>query len=242
MKIHIKRSFDASCSTYDASCDIQRMVASHLSTKISGRHKRILEIGTGTGVFTDELRAKYPDADITCIDISHALLQGAKEKHPENIYICADGENLPLKGQFDLITGSSTLQWFQNPKVSIPKMLKLLKPGGEFAFSIFAKGTFTEMAILNTMTGFGSVYDLRDGEEYKGIIDAEYESKEYVLFFASAKEFLKKQKGTGATFTGAKKFTSKAAYQKFIELYPELFGENGRIPVTYNIFYMNGKL
>lgn len=242
MKIHIKRSFDASCSTYDASCDIQRMVASHLSEKLSAGHMRILEIGTGTGIYTDELRAKYPDAEITCIDISHALLQGAKEKHPENIYICADGENLPLKGGYDLITGSSTLQWFQNPKASIPNMLKLLRDGGEFAFSIFAKGTFTEMAILNNMTGFGSVYDLRAGEEYKGIVEAEYEAREYVLFFDSVKEFLKKQKGTGATFTGVKKFTSKSSYQKFMELYPELFGEDGKIPVTYNIFYMNGKV
>jgi len=218
------------------------MVARHLAEKLTGKHSRILEIGTGTGIFTDELRVKYPDAEVTCVDISHSLLKGAMEKHPENIYICADGENLPLKGEYDLITGSSALQWFANPAVSIPKMLNLLKSGGEFAFSIFAKGTFTEMAILNNMTGFGSVYDLRSGTEYEGIVDAEYETKEYVLFFDTVKEFLKKQKGTGATFTGVKKFTSKSSYQKFIELYPELFGENGKIPVTYNIFYMNGRL
>jgi malonyl-CoA O-methyltransferase len=218
------------------------MVASHLASKLSCNASNILEIGTGTGIYTSELRAKYPDANMTCIDISQPLLTGAMEKHPENSYICADGEHLPLRGEFDLITGSSTLQWFSNPQRSIPAMLKLLKPGGQFAFSIFAKGTFTEMAILNNMTGFGSVYDLRAGVEYEGIVDAEYESKDYVLWFSSVKEFLKKQKGTGATFTGVKKFTSKSSYQKFVELYPELFGENGKIPVTYSIFYMWGSV
>jgi len=241
MRIHIKRSFDASKNTYDSSCDIQRLVADHLISKVEGEHKSILEIGTGTGIYTDLLRDRYPYAQVTCVDIAHSLLKGAMDKHPENNYICADGECLPISSQFDLITGSSALQWFLNPSVSIPEMLKLLKPGGEFAFSIFAKGTFTEMSILEGMTGFGSVYDLRSGDEYRGIVDADYEEKDYVLWFSSAKEFLKKQKGTGATFTGASKFTSKSSYQKFIELYPELFGENGRIPVTYNIFYMYGR-
>ncbi len=37
------------------------------------------------------------------------------------------------------------------------------------------------------------------------------------------------------------KFTSKSSYQKFLELYPELFGEDGKIPVTYKIFYAVGK-
>ncbi|ADD67886.1 Methyltransferase type 11 [Denitrovibrio acetiphilus DSM 12809] len=245
MKIHIKRSFDASCSTYDSSCDIQRMVAACLAEKLSSGHSNILEIGTGTGVYTDELHKKYPDARTTCVDISQPLLKEAMGKHPDNLYICADGERLPLSCGFDLITGSSTLQWFSNPAESIPDMLKLLKPGGRFGFSIFAKGTFTEMAILNKMTGFGSVYDLRSCDEYIEIMqgyDVEFETKEYVLFYDSVKEFLQKQKGTGATFTGAKKFTSKSSYQKFVELYPELFGEKGKIPVTYNILYMHGRI
>lgn len=244
MKIHIKRSFDASCSTYDSSCDIQRMVASHLCSLLKGEHKSILEIGTGTGIYTDELRRRYAYADITCVDISHPLLKRAKEKHPENIYICADGENLPVKGEYDLITASSAFQWFSNPGLSISEMLKFLKKGGEFAFSIFAKGTFTEMAILNNMTGFGSVYNLRAGSEYLSALEGtefEHEEREYVLMFDSVQEFLKKQKGTGATFTGVNRFTSKSAYRKFLELYPELFGEGDKIPVTYNISYIYGR-
>lgn len=245
MKIHIKRSFDSSCSTYDSSCDIQRLVSAHLAEGLTDGHEKILEIGTGTGIFTDELASRYPAADVLCIDISHSLLRGAVEKHPGYGYICCDGETLPLKGSFDLITGSSTLQWFENPSDSIPAMLKLLKPGGKFAFSVFAEGTFTEMSILNKMTGFGSVYDLRPDTAYLDIfdgMDVRMETKEYVLFFDSAKEFLKKQKGTGATFTGANKFTSKTAYRKFLELYPELFGEKGRVPVTHKIFYVWGRV
>lgn len=245
MKVHIKRSFDSSCATYDSSCDIQRLVAGRLAELTGIGHENILEIGAGTGIFTDELAAKYPGADVTCVDISASLLSGALKKHPDYRYICADGENLPITGAFDMIASSSTFQWFDSPEKSIPAMLKLLRKGGEFAFSIFAEGTFVEMSILNKMTGFGSVYDLRPDSVYMDIFKeygAEFETREYVLFFDSVKEFLKKQKGTGATFTGVSKFSSKSSYQKFIELYPELFGENGKIPVTYKIFYAHGRV
>lgn len=246
MKIHIKRSFGSSCSTYDSSCDIQRLVASHLTSFLNGSCKKVLEIGTGTGIFTDEIAEKYPEADVACVDISLPLLKEAMEKHPQYKYICADGENLSLKNNgYDLMVSSSTFQWFENPAKSIPELLKLLRPGGRFAFSIFAEGTFAEMSILNKMTGFGSVYDLKSDMFYKEILkpyDVQSETCEYILWFDSVKQFLKKQKGTGATFTGASKFTSKTSYQKFIELYPELFGENGKIPVTYKIFYCSGKI
>jgi len=245
MKIHIKRSFDASFDTYDSSCDIQRIVAEHLASKLSHGYKNILEIGAGTGVYTEKLAERYSDTDVTCIDISHQLLLGARDKVSHYKYVCADGEHPPFKGCFDLITSSSTLQWFINPENSIPGILSLLKPDGEFAFSMFAEGTFTEMSILNRMTGFGSVYDLRPDSDYLDIFedcDVSFETKEYVLFFHSVEEFLKKQKGTGATFTGARAFTSKSSYRKFLELYPELFGEDGKIPVTYKIFYIHGKV
>ncbi len=51
------------------------------------------------------------------------------------------------------------------------------------------------MSILNGMTGFGSVYNLRPDSAYMEILkgyDVHFETKEYVLYFDSVKEFLKK--------------------------------------------------
>lgn len=241
MKIHIRRSFGCSSASYDASCDIQRTVAEKLSAMLPERAESALEIGTGTGVFTQYLRGRC--GHVVCLDIADSLLMKAREIYQEMSYVCGDGENLPLKGGFDLITGSSALQWFQNPSVSLPKMLNKLKKGGQFCFSVFVEGTFVEMGILNGMTGFGSVYNLPkedDFVKYFGGCITESYVREYVLWFDSPAEFLKKQKGTGATFTGVNKFTSKTSYKKFMELYPELFGENGMIPVTYRILYIKG--
>lgn len=244
MKIHIKHAFCSSSESYDSSCDIQRIVAEHLAGLLpDSTQERVLEIGTGTGIFTKLLNEKCGGA--VCVDIADALLARAARQFPDNLYVCGDGECLPLRGEFSLITGSSALQWFQNPEKSIPDMLKHLKKGGKFAFSVFVEGTFVEMSILNQMTGFGSVYALPKEDDFARIfeccgVSVNKDVKEYVLHFDSVSEFLKKQKGTGATFSGRDKVTSKASYRKFLELYPELFGENGKVPVTYRILYITG--
>jgi len=245
MKIHIKHAFCSSSESYDSSCDIQRIVAGHLAELPADGHDSILEIGTGTGVYTCLLNDRF-GVPAVCVDIAENLLAKAALCCPDNLYICGDGECLPVCGEFSLITGSSALQWFQNPKESIPAMLRHLKRGGEFAFSVFVEGTFIEMSILNQMTGFGSVYSLPKEDEFSAIFEScgvsvKKSVNEYVLHFDSVAEFLKKQKGTGATFSGKDKVTSKASYKKFLELYPELFGENGKIPVTYRILYITGK-
>ncbi|WP_303851877.1 methyltransferase domain-containing protein [Seleniivibrio woodruffii] len=245
MKIHIKHAFCSSSESYDSSCDIQRIVAEHLAELLpDGTQDRILEIGTGTGIFTKLLNEKCGSA--VCVDIADALLAKAARQFPDNIFICGDGEYLPVGGEFALITGSSAIQWFQQPEKSIPAMLKHLKKGGKFAFSVFVEGTFVEMSILNQMTGFGSVYALPKEDDFARIfegcgVSVNKEVREYVLNFESVSGFLKKQKGTGATFSGKDKVTSKTSYKKFLELYPELFGENGKIPVTYRILYISGE-
>jgi malonyl-CoA O-methyltransferase len=245
MKIHIKHAFCSSSESYDSSCDIQRIVAEHLAGLLpEGAQERILEIGTGTGIFTKLLNEKCGGA--VCVDIADALLAKAKKQYPDNHFVCGDGECLPICGGFSLITGSSALQWFQRPERSIPEMLKHLTPGGKFAFSVFVEGTFVEMSILNQMTGFGSVYALPKEDWFAQIFEdcgltVEKEVREYVLHFDSVSEFLRKQKGTGATFSGRDTVTSKASYKKFLELYPELFGEDGKVPVTYRILYISGQ-
>ncbi len=244
MKIHIKHAFCSSSESYDSSCDIQRIVAEHLAEFLPEcEQDGVLEIGTGTGIFTKLLNEKCGAA--VCVDIADALLAKAARQYPENLYVCGDGECLPVRGGFSLITGSSALQWFQQPEKSIPDMLKHLKKGGKFAFSVFVEGTFVEMSILNQMTGFGSVYSLPKEADFVRIfegcgVSVNKDVKEYVLHFDSVSEFLKKQKGTGATFSGKDKPTSKTSYRKFLELYPELFGENGKVPVTYRILYITG--
>jgi len=250
MKIHVKRRFNSAGETYDSSANIQKIVAKKLASLIETENaERVAELGVGSGIFTSELGEKVSFESLTGIDIAFSLLKKAKEVSGDNInFVEADGERLPLKnGCFDLLGASSVLQWFEHVEESLPNALKLLKKKGEFCFSIFVEGTFQEMKLLHSMTGFGHVYPLRPYEDYLKILENEgvqfsYEVIDHLLYYDSVKQFLSKQKNTGARYTGSRKPVGKNAYKRFCELYKEMFSDNGKIPVTYTILYVRGKV
>jgi SAM-dependent methyltransferase len=72
------------------------------------RHNRILEIGCGTGIFTNLFY--HNGITPVAIDISYDLLKKAKNRNPELILIQADAENLPFKKNvFGCVLGVSVL-------------------------------------------------------------------------------------------------------------------------------------
>lgn len=95
---------------------------------------KILEIGCGTGLFTEQFVAT--GADITAVDISPDLLKMAKERlynRPVRL-ICGRFEDLGLNESFDALIGSSVLHHL-NLDAALQKMLSLLAPGGTMCFA-----------------------------------------------------------------------------------------------------------
>lgn len=109
----------------------------NLITKGAGLrpNKKVLEIGCGTGLFT-ELFAQT-GAHILAVDISDRLLNIAKErKLPSKRirFLAARFEDCNLEGPFDAVIGSSILHHL-DLKVALSKIYTLLKPGGFMCFA-----------------------------------------------------------------------------------------------------------
>jgi 2-polyprenyl-3-methyl-5-hydroxy-6-metoxy-1,4-benzoquinol methylase len=96
---------------------------------------QVLEIGCGTGLFT-EMFVKT-GARIVAVDISGELLQKAQQRHlpPLQVrFIQKRFEECAIAGPFDAVIGSSVLHHLDLfPSVS--KIFSLLKPGGTMAFA-----------------------------------------------------------------------------------------------------------
>ena len=61
--------------------------------------------------------------------------------------INADAEALPFKDEsFDFVISSLTVQWVDDLKGFCQELKRVLKPGGRFALTTFANGTFGELA------------------------------------------------------------------------------------------------
>lgn len=96
--------------------------------------KRALEVGCGTGMFTEMFAQS--GASILAVDISGDLLELARERklNPERVtFLEAPFEDCGLHGPFDAVIGSSILHHLDCGQ-ALPKIYALLKPGGMFSF------------------------------------------------------------------------------------------------------------
>ena len=100
-----------------------------------GPGRRTLEIGCGTGVFTEKFA--LTGTDLTAMDISPELLEIARAKNifSERVrFVAGKFEDCPLEGPFDAVIGSSVLHHLEVIP-ALAKVKALLKPGGVMVFA-----------------------------------------------------------------------------------------------------------
>ena len=96
---------------------------------------RALEIGCGTGIFTEILART--GAGIVAVDISTELLDMARSRNlPSDQVVLLEKrfEDCDVDGPFDAVVGSSVLHHLDLVP-ALRKMAELLKPGGVMAFA-----------------------------------------------------------------------------------------------------------
>jgi 2-polyprenyl-3-methyl-5-hydroxy-6-metoxy-1,4-benzoquinol methylase len=99
------------------------------------KDKRVLEIGCGTGNFTQIFSTTQ--ASIIAVDISPELIEIAKKSnlpHDRVEFIPKPFEECAIDGPFDAIIGSSIIHHL-DISVALHKMFSLLKPGGIISFA-----------------------------------------------------------------------------------------------------------
>ena len=97
---------------------------------------RVLEIGCGTGMFT-EIFSFFGRATIVAVDISPDLLEKARRRGlPEDqvSFLEKPFEDCTVDGPFDAVVGSSVLHHL-DMDIAAGKIFDLLKPGGVVSFA-----------------------------------------------------------------------------------------------------------
>lgn len=125
----------------------ERRAALVASAANLGPGKTAIELGCGTGMFTQVFTAS--GAQVTGNDVSPELIELAKEQNPGVQFICSRFEDLPASTTYDAVIGSSVLHHLEIEQ-ALAKSYEILKPGGHFAFAepnmlnpqVFAERTF----------------------------------------------------------------------------------------------------
>jgi malonyl-CoA O-methyltransferase len=150
----ISRKFSRAAETYDSFSHVQKESAARLTETLSPLFvpATILELGCGTGNYTDLLRKKYPSSELWAIDFSQAMVDHARRKLGEDgnlHFLCTDGEEFlaSRKTSYDLITSNATLQWFEDLDDCFRHVAATLSAQGLFHISLFGPETLSELGM-----------------------------------------------------------------------------------------------
>ncbi len=138
----VARAFDKAALDYDAVAGIQAKVAKTLvMSACASAPRSILDIGCGTGSALSQARKRWPEADLTGLDIAPAMLREAQRKIPRLTIIQADAGECDLIQRFDLIFSCMMLHWFAQPAEILQRWRRWLAPGGTLYVAVPIAGS-----------------------------------------------------------------------------------------------------
>ncbi|WP_057831316.1 malonyl-ACP O-methyltransferase BioC [Colwellia sp. TT2012] len=246
-RVKIAKSFGSASKSYDVSARLQRFSGKHLMPWLPNRNDlTVLDLGSGTGFFTDLLAGSYEQ--VIGLDISTKMLNFAKEhRNKKIIWLEADAHDIPLKdNSIDFIYSNLVIQWFEPLDEAITEMLRVLKPGGLLIFTTLVDGTLHELKSswrqvdddqhvidFKTVTELNTLFNNDNGKL------VEQKCQDIILEYQNVIHLARELKGLGANHLAQKKnrgLSGKDKWFKMTEHYKDFLEPSGIYPATYRLF------
>ncbi len=254
IKSAIARSFNVAALSYDKSAVLQNIVGERLFERLDlvlVEPERVLDLGSGTGVFSRQLQGRYKKKKVLGIDLAwqmSAFASRQKKWLDKERYICADAEYLPLADHsVDLVFSNLMLQWLPDPERVFKEVQRVLVPGGLLMFSCFGPDTLKEMRQswaqvddnihVNQFMDMHDIGDSLTNAAFSGIVmDNETISMEYESLAVLHQDL----RDIGETNINADRFrglTSKGHWQQYLQAYEQFTNEQREYLASWEITY-----
>ncbi len=96
---------------------------------------RVIDLGCGTGELTSRLAENLPDSETLGIDSSAEMLAQAEKLARTGLRFERQAIE-DVAGEWDLVFSHAAIQWVDNHKKLVPRLLKLVAPGGQLAVQL----------------------------------------------------------------------------------------------------------
>lgn len=217
-KKQVAARFRKRVDTYHKQAAAQRLIATLFTQKMLQKmpttFHNVLEIGCGTGIFSELLLNNFAighiDLNDFFVEIKERLLPLAQKLAVPCNFMIGDFEGLDFEGStyYDLIASTSTFQWFAHIDLALSKIHRLLNKEGLLAFTTYGPDNFIEL----TAHGVNSLNYL-PLQALKEVVSKNFE----ILFcdeikikmaFDSVNSMLRHLQATGVNSVGYKSGTS----------------------------------
>jgi malonyl-CoA O-methyltransferase len=226
-------NFDAHAAEYDAHAGVQRAVAARCADWLepSGSGLEALELGAGTGLFTEHL-ASRGFARLTATDLSPKMLEVGARRVPTAAWQLLDAWD-PLGQPVDRLYSVSLLQWSPEPSLTLRRWRGLLQRGGRALVGLFVQGSLGEFETI--LPGFAA-FRWRLPEEWLALAQGaglrleRADCWEQRVHYPRALDALRALHRTGAVVSRA---TSPSDLRRALRTYDARFGGAAGVPVTW---------
>jgi SAM-dependent methyltransferase len=141
-------SFDVSGSAYDRFMGrYARELAPAFADFAGVREGKVVDVGCGSGILTEELARRVGAENVAAADPS-PLLEACRERVPGADVRTGTAEGLPWPDDsFDAALAQLVLHFLEDPVVGLAEMRRVVRPGGVVAASSW---NFPQMPLLRT--------------------------------------------------------------------------------------------
>lgn len=144
-KQQIARHFSRAAPHYNRANPAQDAMASflyHWACNLDLQPDTLLDLGCGTGSLGGRVARLFPESLSIGLDIAPGMLTEAARELTCRVQ--ADMEQLPLaERSIDLLLSSAAMQWTDTAQL-LPRLARLVRPGGHALLGLFVEGTLAE--------------------------------------------------------------------------------------------------
>lgn len=253
----VAESFSKAASHYDQFAQLQRDIGDELLNCLitcSEANKltidKMVDLGCGTGYFSEKLTHHFPGVSLTCFDLSTAMLEQVKKRNINHvIFQQGDIDNLPFtKNSQDLIFSNLVVQWSDNLTHCLEQIKNSLKKGGKAYLSTLLSGSLNELTqawkrvdSFPHTNSFLTLQEIQEVVKYSGFSSVNIKTETRILAYDNVIEVMRALKGIGANHVHghqAQQTTGRQLIKQLEQGYQAFTNENGLVTLTYQVCYI----
>ena len=252
-RARLRAAFERASGGYEAAASLQARVAAELLERLELLRfspGAVLDLGSGTGRVTRELKRRYPRARVIALDIAPGMLREARRhQRPWRRFdrVCGDALRLPLRdGSIDLIFSNLMLQWCEPLAAALSEARRVLAPGGFLSFSTFGPATLYELRTAwaeadgyNHVNHFPDMHELGDGLVRAGLMEPVLDAVRFEVGYLDVLTLMRDLKAIGAHNVTAGRPRALAGRERLtrVQRAYEAFRRDEGLPATYEVIY-----
>lgn len=250
----ICKSFNAHAHEYERAAKIQEEIGRRLFERLDYlkiKPERVLDLGCGTGLFTQQLRARYPEAKIIGFDLAFNMLKQAKAKQgwfKKWPLVNGDMQAMPFAtGAFDLVFANQVVHWGRSLSDVFRELNRVMAANGCLMFTTLGPDTFKELTQAWAQVDdhahsneFADMHDLGDALMAEYFLEPVVDMEVIQLQYATLPALLQSLKAQGVKNTHPSRksgLMGKGYWQQFEQHYATLSTASGKYPLSYEVVY-----